>query len=812
MERLEGLLPDIIANAQSPRATVREGFMSLLVYLPATFGTRFQPHLPKIIAPILSGLADVEEYVREAAMRAGRMVVTNYSTRAIDLLLPELEHGMFDPGWRIRQSSITLVGELLFKVSGISGKPSDLDDETEEDAAGATAETSKKALVEVLGMERRDRILAALYLVRQDGVVVVRQASIQIWKALVNNTPRTVREILPELIRQTLVLISSDEPEQQETAERTVGELCRKFGERVLTEMMSILKTSSTSLDARTRESVCLMASEILENSTDAQRDGHEDALIAIVRDSLVDDEANVRSAAARAFDMLQEHLGAKAIDQTIPTLLDALRQPGRASGTALSALREVMSVRATTVFPVLIPTLTSLPMTLFNVRAVEALVAVAGPALSRRLGVITGALVATMETDPDLAEAVDDAFKAIFSSINDSEALNTLMMILLGWTKNEKPRRRVSGCVLFGLFCQESQIDSSLYRVDWVRQLVSLLEDSQVEVHTAAWTAFDIFVKSLPKDELEPLVVPLRRTIEGTGVPGHHVAGFSLPKGVAPTVPIIIAGLTTGNNEQRENAAYAIGDLVDRTEEAAIKPYVVPFTGPLIRVATQATAYPPGVKTAILTALMAMLERIPIFVKPFFPQLQRTFVKSASDPSSGVVRNKAAMALGVLMRNQPRVDPVITELLTGVRTSDDQIGASLVLALASVVKNGGQNVGEKAKEACIELLMEQFREPHEDTYAQAVGELLCALSTEPDLIRPVVESYLVGGTPATIMSSYTILALLSAEDAEENVFQTLGLLKSVAQKVQESAASDRIFVARPAREARDLLKALEED
>lgn len=104
MERLEGLLPDIIANAQSPRATVREGFMSLLVYLPATFGTRFQPHLPKIIPPILSGLSDGEEYVREAAMRAGRMMITNYSSRAIDLLLPELEQGMFDPGWRIRVS------------------------------------------------------------------------------------------------------------------------------------------------------------------------------------------------------------------------------------------------------------------------------------------------------------------------------------------------------------------------------------------------------------------------------------------------------------------------------------------------------------------------------------------------------------------------------------------------------------------------------------------------------------------------------------------------------------------------------------
>jgi hypothetical protein len=64
-----------------------------------------------------------------------------------------------------------------------------------------------------------------------------------------------------------------------------------------------------------------------------------------MVRVSLVDDDAEVRAAAAQAFDVLQEYVGNKAIDQTIPTLLDALRQPGNSSGTALQALKEVMSV-----------------------------------------------------------------------------------------------------------------------------------------------------------------------------------------------------------------------------------------------------------------------------------------------------------------------------------------------------------------------------------------------------------------------------------------------------------------------------------
>ncbi|KAI5824961.1 ARM repeat-containing protein [Schizophyllum commune Tattone D] len=821
MERMEGLLPDVIANAQSPRATVREGFMSLLVYLPATFGMRFQPHLPRIIAPILSGLADTEDYVRDAAMRAGRMVVTNYANRAIDLLLPELEQGMFDPGWRIRQSSITLVGELLFKVSGISGKTSDFDEDDTGEVEANVAESSRKALVEVLGQERRDRILSALYIVRQDSVLVVRTSSIQIWKALVHNTPRTVRELLPELVSQLIVLISSSEFDQQDVANRTVAETCRKFGERFVGEMLAILRSKVQSTDARTREGVNLVLCETMLNSSEAQREGHEDEIITMVRMSLVDDEANVRAAAAKAFDVLQEQMGAKAIDETIPTLLEALRQPGKGSGTALQALREVMNVRAATVFPVLIPTLTAIPMTVFNARALAALVTVAGNALSKRLTVIIQALVRVLEEtqDDELQEAADEALRALLSSINDLEGLNTVMMVLLDWAKAPAPRRRVSGYDCFAMFCEVSDLDASLYRVDWIRQLVSGLEEPDIQIHTAAWKALDTFVKALPKDELEPLVVPLRRSIESTGTPDHHVPGFSLPKGVAPLVPIIIAGLTTGSNEQREAAAYAIGDLVERTAPDAIKPFVVPFTGPLIRVATQATAYPPGVKVAILTALMVMLQRIPVFVKPFFPQLQRTFVKSAGDPSSVAVRTRAAKALGVLMKHQPRVDPVVTELIAGVKASDDPVGASLVLALAETVKSAGPSVGDKMREAIVELVSDALRDTHDDHFAQAIGAVLRAGSLHfPEAFRDVVETYLVSDTPQTLMSSHAILTVVEEDEEDDsthgqpNLFQQLGLLLGVAQKAIESAGNERPAIARPARLARDIIKEIDDE
>jgi hypothetical protein len=49
---------------------------------------------------------------------AGRALVDHYHSSALPLLLPAVERGLFGINWRIRQSSIKLLGKLLFKVCG----------------------------------------------------------------------------------------------------------------------------------------------------------------------------------------------------------------------------------------------------------------------------------------------------------------------------------------------------------------------------------------------------------------------------------------------------------------------------------------------------------------------------------------------------------------------------------------------------------------------------------------------------------------------------------------------------------------------
>jgi hypothetical protein len=332
---------------------------------------------------------------------------------------------------------------------------------------------------------------------------------------------------------------------------------------------------------------------------------------------------------------------------------------------------------------------------------------------------------------DAELKEELETSFDTILTSVDEYDGLNTMMSVMLAMVKHDDHRKRASADHHLAKFFATTDVDFSRYYPDLIRAFLISFDDSDKDVVKAAWTALSALTSQLRKEEMESLVISTRTTLNQVGVAGHGLPGFSLPKGINAILPIFLQGLMNGSAEQRTQAALAMSDLVDRTAAEALKPFVTQITGPLIRVVSERST---ELKSAILLTLNNLLEKIPLFLKPFLPQLQRTFAKSLADPSSEVLRSRAAKALGTLIVMTPRIDPLITELVAGAKTPDAGVRNAMLQALYEVVSKAGSKMSDVSTNSILGLI-DSDQDEHDDsmtiTYAKLLGALIKVLPAE---------------------------------------------------------------------------------
>ncbi|KAF4342709.1 translational activator GCN1 [Fusarium beomiforme] len=786
--RLEETLPTILQNVESSKPAVREGFMSLFIFLPVCFGNSFSNYLGRIIPPILAGLADDVETIRETALRAGRLLVKNFAARAVDLLLPELERGLADDSYRIRLSSVELVGDLLFNLTGIKAGTEADDIEEDENVKEAGA-----SLKETLGEEKRNKILSALYVCRCDTAGAVRSAAIAVWKVLVHS-PRTLKELVPTLTQLLIRRLGSSNMEHKVIASNALGELIRKAGDSVLSSLLPTLEEGlQTSTDVDAKQGICFALRELISSASPEALEDHEKTLISVVRTALTDSDENVREAAAEAFDSLQQIFGKRAVDQVLPFLLNLLRSEDEADN-ALQALLTLLTetTRSNIILPNLIPTLTTPPISAFDAKALASLSKVAGPAMNRRLPNIINSLMDNEINckEDGLLEELATSFDTVIQSIDEYDGLNTVMNVLLQLLKHEDHRRRAATAHHLGNFFAAASVDYSRYNQDIIRSLLNSFDDRDADVVKASWTALSAFTKKLRKEEMESLVISTRQTLQRVGVAGANLRGFELPKGINAILPIFLQGLMNGTADQRVQAALGISDIVDRTSEASLKPFVTQITGPLIRVVSERAT---EVKSAILLTLNNLLDKMPAALKPFLPQLQRTFAKSLADPSSEALRTRAAKALGTLIKYTPRIDPLIAELVTGSKTADPGVKTAMLKALYEVISKAGANMGE-ASRASVLSLIDMDTDERDEAMTITNAKLLGAL------IKNVPEEAAIGLLKNRVATSHfthsSVLALNSVLAESPDALLQSSLADDLPDLLCQGVTNKNVFVA----------------
>ena len=582
--RLNATLPSILQNIASSKAVVREGFMSLFIFLPACFGNSFSVYLTQIVPSVLAGLADDVETVRETSLKAGRLLVKNYSNRAVDLLLPALEQGLADDKYRIRLSSVELVGDLLFTLSGVSTVP-DFDEDNSKVGEAI------HSLSEVLGPEKRNRILSALYICRCDTAGQVRVAAVQIWKTLVTS-PRILKGLIPTLSQLIVSRLGGVNMEQKHIASNALGELIRKAGEGVVASLLPTLESElKETFNPDIHMGICIALREISISASTEILEDYENTLMSSVRLALLNRNEDVRLAAAETFDALQNTFGKRMVDQVIRYLLKLLDDP-REAGNALLALLTLLNngTRSHNILPNLLPTLLSSSMSTFNARAIASLAKVASPVLTRRLPQIINGLMDNIiaSNDPEKSYELNNSLDVVLLSVDEFDGLNAAINVMLALVKDQDHCKRISANMHMANFITKAEIDFSRYYQDLIRVFLLAYDDSDLEVVKSAFLALTELVKRLRKEEMESLVLPTRQILLQVGYPGCDLSGFLLPKGIGSILPLFVQGLINGNSEQKVQAALGISDIIDRTSSKSIQPFVAQITGPLIRVVTE--------------------------------------------------------------------------------------------------------------------------------------------------------------------------------------------------------------------------------
>jgi len=191
------------------------------------------------------------------------------------------------------------------------------------------------------------------------------------------------------------------------------------------------------------------------------------------------------------------------------------------------------------------------------------------------------------------------------------------------------------------------------------------------------------------------------------------------------------------GSNDQRQISAIGLTSLISKTPSANLKMYVTQIVGPLIRVVGE--RFNADIKAAILSALNVLFVKVPLFLRPFVPQLQRTYVRGLGDLQSLELREKAATGLGLLIQYQPKVDPLISELVNNSKNSEDTgVKTAMLKALMEVISKVGSKMSEQSKKQVINLVEDELNTDtldHNKTlniaYAKLIGYISEILTVE---------------------------------------------------------------------------------
>eukprot|EP00941_MAST-03F_sp_MAST-3F-sp1_P005762 g5762.t1 len=702
----EEILGDLFSIGTHASSLAREGVLWVLAFLPTALGvSRFPQYLEDVLTRIIAGLSDDSDGVRDVAMRGGQVLVTQHAGTHPEKIIPVLLDGLMDEDWRIRQSSVQLLGDLLYKLGDCQAVHVD---DADEDSAYGNSKIGAE-IIRKLGLETRNSVLSSLYISRSDSAVVVRQAAGVVWKSVVANTGSTLREIISSLMTKVLDILSGDSEDQHETAASSLGEIVSKMGLRVLPKILPFLESALTVECPAVRRGSCVALGEVFNASTKRQLEDYIPSLLPAVQGALCDEDEDVRTSAAKTFNKLQKTVGSESIDEIVPSLLKKLESEDMVEvERAQSGLEGILRLRSRELLPTLIPKVvgTGERLQKYQVRAIKAIALSGGKRLPFHLKTLLPSLLdhLSLENEDDEVEEVGEL---LVTAIDEDGLRFLIAEFTRALTKDKRTRKsveyRTATVRLLAKFCARSETEFSEFLSLLLKECLSLYSEQDENLLAASRDCFAAIEKKFGKEVMANQADFLRQIVASTASKAKHIKGrgkeeyllpgFNQTKGVASFLGFLPHGLLRGSPSIREHCAHLFKLVISLTDIAHLRLYLVKLAGPLIR---SIGSVETKIKLPILDSLGGLIEKGGKFLKPFHPQLANSFVKQIVDGDERV-REAASSSIHSLVLVTTRIDNLVKDLGNTLNSSEEMYAQlSLMKVLVSLLEVRGGDLSPK--------------------------------------------------------------------------------------------------------------------
>lgn len=405
----------------------------------------------------------------------------------------------------------------------------DDDDELSTAASGSARSMSSMALLRniesKLGKETTLRLFAKLYMLRADPNMQVKQQAGNVWKGLITNTGRMLRNMLVQFMATIIEFLASSRDELCIIAGGSLGDVVRKLGDRVTSVILPILGEGidpAENPDSK-RQGICLGMLEVIRASTRRLLERNVITLMPIIQTALCDPVEEICETAAQCFNVMQNKLGGSVIDSVVPQLLQDLKNGDKASSEAsLQGLRQILALRGKEVLRALMPrlitgadsevsaggedddTVEAGRVDLFQAKTLAAICEGTGEIMHFHIDVVMAALTRTLSqceerraanesgSDEDaslinLGAAVKSAMRTILVSVGDEGLQWTMTEFVHAATTSKYQTVRAAAVWCLGEFCEHAEVDFSAFNASIAVALLDRHFDASETVLLAA-------------------------------------------------------------------------------------------------------------------------------------------------------------------------------------------------------------------------------------------------------------------------------------------------------------------------------------